>query len=288
MKKYALFLICFNLTFADSFLFHMGNDVINDTDRHLTNNMKLSWMYDNMDSEYYDSFNFLINHVIYTPDDIKSKNISDYDMPYAGYIKTEYNFYKFTNNYYHSLGLILGHIGKYAYAQELQEGLHSILPANDPQGWDNQIGDKTIYGVSYDFGHRLYKKEFEKNKIDFSYNFHTELSNAKRELLTILSFRYGNNYPDNFINSQINLQKTNGWDIAFNIYYEYLDYFYILDEYKDQYNINRDKDFFGEGIKFNYYNGNSIYSIKFDQMNTALQDKDYDRWVGLSYTYIFD
>ena len=36
MKKYALFLICFNLTFADSFLFHMGNDVINDTDRDLT------------------------------------------------------------------------------------------------------------------------------------------------------------------------------------------------------------------------------------------------------------
>ena len=103
MKKYFLLVIGINLSFADSFLFHLKNDFINDTDRHLTNSMKFSWMFENKKNDYFDSFNFLIQHDIYTPDNIKSKNIADYDMPYAGYIKTEYNFYRFTNNYYHSL-----------------------------------------------------------------------------------------------------------------------------------------------------------------------------------------
>jgi hypothetical protein len=287
MKKYFLLVIGINLSFADSFLFHLKNDFINDTDRHLTNSMKFSWMFENKKNDYFDSFNFLIQHDIYTPDNIKSKNIADYDMPYAGYIKTEYNFYRFTNNYYHSLGFILGYIGEKTYAKELQDTLHTLIDANDPQGWDNQIGSKGIYGISYDFGHRVYKKELEIGKIDFSYNFHTELSSAKRDFLTILSFRYGNNYPNNFINPQINLTKTKGWDLSFNIYYDYMDYFYITDEYEQQYNINRDETLTGGSIKFNLYRDDSIYSLNFEHMNIHLQKREHDRWFGISYTYIF-
>ena len=54
-----------------------------------------------------------------------------------------------------------------------------------------------------------------------------------------------------------------------------------------QYNINRDKTLYGSGIKFNLYRGDSIYSLNFDQMNITLQKRDYDRWFGLTYTYIF-
>lgn len=287
VKKYFLLVIGINLSFADSFLFHLENDFINNTDRHLTNSMQFSWMFENIQSDYFDSFNFLINHDIYTPDDIKSKNTADYDMPYAGYIKSEYNFYRFTNNYYHSLGFIVGYIGEKAYAKELQKTFHNVFNGNDPQGWDNQVGSKGVYGLSYDFGHRLYKKEFDVGKVDFSYNFHTELSTAQRNILTIFSLRYGENHPDNFINPQINLTKTNGWDISLNLYYDYMDYFYITDEYEEEYNIDRDKTLYGSGIKFNLYRGDSIYSLNFDQMNITLQKRDYDRWFGLTYTYIF-
>ena len=278
-----------NIVFSDSFLFHIKNDFINDTDRHLTNTMTFSWVFDKNKTKYYDTFNFQIKHDIFTPENLKSKNKEDYDLPYAGSIDTIYKFYKFDYRFYHSLGFIIGHIGKHAYAKEIQSGLHSVISATKPQGWDNQIGPKNKIGIVYEFGHRLYEKELNFNKFEFLYHFHTEYSSTIRDIQTIFSFRYGDGFPSNFVNPQLNLQVAKGWDISYNFKYVYSDYIYILDEYKDEYNINRDKNIVQELVNFNYYNKDEVYSLNLTQAKIFFNNKDeYNRWLGLTYTYIFD
>ena len=147
MKQLIYLFFIFELTYADSFVLNIENDFINDTDRHLTNRVEFSWMFDTNTTKY-NQLGFTITHDTFTPED-DAKNKTDYDMPYAGYLYGNLNFYFLKENYLNSIGIGIGTIGKYSYAKQFQTEFHKIIGANKPLGWDNQIGDKTTYNINY-------------------------------------------------------------------------------------------------------------------------------------------
>lgn len=277
------------ISYADSLRVNISNDFINHTDRHLTSSILLSYMLDT-ESEYYDNFKFSFGHNIYTPENTSTTDKSEFDMPYAGEIITQYTFYKLSQNYYHALGLVVGYIGKKTYAEEVQKTVHKIISVGEPKGWDYQIGPKNIAGLNYNFEHNLLRKDFLLNKIIFSYKIDAIYTSTQREAQAQVELRYGKNFPSNYIDTQVNLEKTtNGWDISFGLSYDYMDYNYILDNFKDEYDLSRKKSIDSRYLKFSLYRKSSIYSIDFTTVGFEMTDEKLtEKWISIEYTYLFD
>jgi len=294
-KMYLLFFITVPI-YADSILVNIENDIINGTDQHLTNNFNLSYMSDlnNTDFEY---FALQLNHEIYTPKNLESKNTEDYDIPYAGHLALEFLLYKVYPQYFYSFGMSLGTIGKYAIAKEVQTEVHSLFDNSAPEGWDNQIGDKTTFGVSALFAYKTPKKEFLFNDIELNTHAYLNIGNYQRIASIGSLIRYGDDYTDNFevidhdSASQLNLPKKFvdlAWSISAGVVFEYNDYIYILDEYKEQYHINRDKGFLGGVANFDLYYATSKLSISLRIRDINLNPKSISqKWIGISYLYAF-
>jgi len=298
LKIYKLFLLLFITLpiYADSILVNIENDIINGTDQHLTNSFNLSYMSD-LNNTHYEYFSLQLNHDIYTPINVESENIEDYDIPYAGHLALEFLLYKVYPQYFYSFGISLGTIGKYAIAKEVQTEVHSLFDNTAPKGWDNQIGDKFTFGASALFAYKTPKKEFLFNDIEFNTHAYLNIGNYQRTASIGSLIRYGDDYPDNFevidqnSASQLNLPEKFidfSWSISAGIVFEYNDYIYILDEYKEQYNINRDKEFLGGIAYFDLYYATSKLSISLRIRDINLNKESIpEKWVGISYLYLF-
>ena len=283
-----LIVLTIHISYADSLRVNMTNDFINHTDRHLTSSILLSYMVDS-ESQYYDNLKFSFEHNIYTPEDTSTTIKSDFDMPYAGEIITQYTFYKLSRSYYNALGIVIGYIGKNTYAEEVQKTVHEIISVGEPKGWDYQIGPKNIAGLNYTFEHNLLRKDFLFNEISFSYKINAMYTTTQREARTQIEFRYGNNFPNNYIDTQVDLEKTNGWDVSFGLSYYYMDYNYILDNFKEEYDISRKKSVDSRYLKFNLYRKSSIYSLNLTTAGFEMTDETLtEKWIGIEYTYLFD
>lgn len=282
--------------YADSILVNIENDIINGTDEHLTNGFNLSYMSD-LNSSRFDYFALQLNHDIYTPKNLESENIEDYDIPYAGHLALEFLLFKVYPNYFYSVGVSLGTLGKYAFAKEIQNEMHSLFDNTTPKGWDNQVGDKITFGASALFVYKTPKMKFLFNDIEFNTHACLNIGNFQRRASVGSLFRYGASFPDNFevidhnTASQLNLPKKFvdfAWSISAGVLFEYNDYIYILDEYKEQYNISREKEFLGGMAYFDIYYASSKLSLGLRVRDVNLnQESIPEKWIGVSYLYAF-
>lgn len=294
--KLKLFLSIFfcNYLYPNSFLFNIENDFINETDRHLTNSITLSWIYDTNNS-FYDKVGLEIHHNVYTPENVTTTDKTQYDMPYAGQLYADMNLYFLDKSSYHKVGLSLGFIGKNALGEESQKAIHYLIDTAQPKGWEHQIDNKNIYGLTYSFVDKLFStKTFIGNKIDMNNNLIIQCRNDLRTLSLGSLFRYGNGFSDNFqtsndlSSSQINFTNSIGWSISFGVYLLWVDYVYILDNYKDEYNINREDKFVGSIVSLDYYYKNSKISMFIREANLVLSsDLIKEQWFGVNYMYRF-
>jgi hypothetical protein len=295
MKKTLISLIAaVQLINADSFLFNIENDSIKDDDGHLTNSMVFSWMHKSKDT-YFDNIGINLHHDIYTPNDIRETDKTKFDSPYAGHMYLNLSLYKILGeNYLHGLGLSLGRIGDETYAKELQQGFHDLLAANNPQGWKHQIDNKTTIGVNYDFVQNIPVGSFFDGKVDINNHFHADYGNFTRGASLGTLIRYSDVLRDDFKTmdnkntSLVRYPQTKGWSISAGLSYEYTDYFYILDKFKREYNINRGKDRFTTALMFDYYMGESVFSAYLKNSDLGSTDDYWSKqWFGLSYSFQF-
>jgi len=94
-----------------------------------------------------------IGQDIFTPEDISLEGIDSTDRPYSALLYLTYS--KYSNNYFKgrqlSSNFYLGLSGKYAFGDEVQNGVHSILGNQPANGWDNQLSTGLMldYDVLY-------------------------------------------------------------------------------------------------------------------------------------------
>lgn len=296
MKKFLISLmgIAGLLSSDDSFLLNIENDFINGNDGYLTNSMVFSWVFGKRKG-ICDNWGVEIIHDTYTPRDIKSVDKTKFDAPYAGHLQSRVSFYKIQDkNFLHSVGISLGTVGRYSYAKQLQKGLHTMIGGNEPKGWDYQISSKVTASLNYDFIQNLPLKDHFGDNFDLNNHLNINYGNFSRSISIDSLIRYGNVLRDDFKSggkaafSQVRFNRSKGWSIFAGFTYSYMDYFYILDDFKYEYNINREKDNLALNLGFDYYTGDSEFSVYLKNSEFGMNDSYWEKqWIGVAYGYNF-
>ena len=92
---------------------------------------------------------FNLANQIYTPMDLTETELIEDDRPYAGWTYVEAGMHKSTNKTMNSLSLKIGMIGPASCSEEIQTGIHKLVNAGLPMGWDNQLSNELGVNLSY-------------------------------------------------------------------------------------------------------------------------------------------
>jgi len=298
--KLSTFLLVFLLFeqsyLADSILISWDNDAFYGTDRHLTNNLDISYMMD-IENSAVDNISFTLTHQIFTPEDIEEIDTTKYDLPYAGYAALDISLYKVYPNYFFSMGLILGVIGEHSYAQEIQTNVHKWIGSPTPQGWDTQVENKKIIGINSLIGYKLPQERLIFDTFEMDSYLAVEISNHTRVMSTGIFFRYANNPIKNFnligepVTSQLSLPKKfadYSWSVSLGASASVHNYWYILENFKRSEDYDENKLALVTISSFDMYYQQSKFSLYLKQLNTKLHGKSLkENWLGLRYVYTF-
>jgi len=164
----------------------LENDVLGGTDRSYTNGIKIEYVNP--------SFNLSAFQWMYTPSDITLAENQPDDRPYAGWSGIEY-IQKFPRGrYLYAPGIQVGIIGPSSYAEQSQKGAHSIFPAREPMGWDNQIEDKFSLNGLFLQRYILHRDFIQ----DVIFNQHNSLGTTLTQTGIGLGYRLGYNIPNDY------------------------------------------------------------------------------------------
>jgi hypothetical protein len=106
-------------------------------------------------------FGYGLRHGIYTPwKKSWSYRLSD-DHPYGGTLSVEFSRLSVSEDskWMLSTHLSAGVLGPAAGAKYLQNGIHALLPASVPKGWDNQIRNEAIFSYRAELNRLLFRTQ---------------------------------------------------------------------------------------------------------------------------------
>jgi lipid A 3-O-deacylase len=131
------------------------NDIFAHTDQNYTNGLRLSWLSSEeatpqwVQSASNNLFPFIGNgrkrigislgQSIYTPEDLKRRDLIRDDRPYAGWLYTSIGVVSDTGSRLDNVMLSVGVVGPYSLAERTQTFVHRVIDSQKPLGWDNQI-----------------------------------------------------------------------------------------------------------------------------------------------------
>ncbi len=144
------------------------NDVLglDDSDRHYTNGLQLSWqsgpdavpgplaglarssIFFNPDVTLH--FKVALGQNLYTPEDIETTDLVMDDRPYAAWLHADFTLIGCTEGSMNVLEVSVGVVGPSAGGEELQKWVHGAIDSPVPQGWDNQLHDELALLVGFE------------------------------------------------------------------------------------------------------------------------------------------
>lgn len=87
---------------------------------------------------------------LYTPEDIKTKEVVEHDRPYAAWLYAAVGLVGDTGRKLDTVEFSVGVVGPAALGEPLQRWVHGIIASPDPQGWDNQIANELALQLFYE------------------------------------------------------------------------------------------------------------------------------------------
>ena len=150
------------------------NDAIAGTDRHYTHGAQISYFTrDEVEPGWTDAlpavgyttqarkWGFALGQEIYTPDELKLRELIVDDRPYAAWLYGRVALQRRGNSFASSLAmetiaLDLGVVGPEALGEEAQ----SVLHQDSPRGWDNQLDTEPGFALRYSRRH-LFETGFD-------------------------------------------------------------------------------------------------------------------------------
>ncbi len=182
-------------------------------DRYYTNGMELSWMvvgeppaWLNGLSKIFPAYrkgrgvnavNYSIGHKMFTPDDVYSTVLVPDEQPYAGYLYASFGLLShITGGEVDSganLEFTFGVIGPSAYGEEVQNSYHRLIGVEESLGWEYQLKNEPILGVSYSRMWRIVQPVTESLEFGMTPHFTVTGGNAYTFLAGGVMFRLGTN-----------------------------------------------------------------------------------------------
>ncbi|RLA30412.1 MAG: hypothetical protein DRR15_14835 [Gammaproteobacteria bacterium] len=91
-----------------------------------------------------------IGQSVVTPDDITLEDPPrpPDDMPYGGLLFYSDSWVKVYATQAEKIGVTLGIVGKYSFAEQSQTFIHKVLGGDEPKGWDTQLNDEIVFQFS--------------------------------------------------------------------------------------------------------------------------------------------
>ena len=137
---------------------------------------------------------------IYTPEDIETSSLIAEDRPYAGWLYLGFGLVANQGaNRYDNIELNIGLVGPLSFAEEVQDGWHSLFDLPEPRGWDNQLGNELGVNLYYEQAHRLGIKHLNRG-IDYDVipHFGCSLGNVFTSFSLGATLRLGIGLEDDF------------------------------------------------------------------------------------------
>lgn len=123
---------------------------------------------------------YTLFQTIQTPNDIAIPELQLDDIPYAGLLSLQTIMYAWDRNSSDQLAFQIGVIGPIALADEAQTTIHELIGSQEPLGWDNQLENELVLGVSALRSQKLYRRYGPRFGMDI-------IGLAKGDIGTILS-----------------------------------------------------------------------------------------------------
>lgn len=293
MKKLLFFLVS-SLLYADTSLLVLENDAIVGKDNHYTNGVYYTWMSDD-NIDYPDILPFInlekknvafsISHAIFTPENKKISTKDLNDLPYAGYLDLNLLSYKSSQNFFNEIGLNIGMVGPFTQADTLQKGFHTLINHDKPKGWDNQLSDELLYGISYHIGYKTNPIDIINLNLDFTTNAKVNIGNFYTGALVGATIRLSDiplrsfSTIGNFIGANesqlLNYQEKKDfhWALSLSAFYNKFYKFYLIDTARDEgYHISKYNNMLGAKISLDIYYNSFKTSFYLKSINIKTKD----------------
>lgn len=142
------------------------NDMFGSADRHFTHGTRVAWMSAEDDvpgwakeaASYFPLFDaaaskritYSFGQSIFTPDDIRSRDLLVDERPYAGWLYGEIGMVSVSGDRLDNLSLQLGVVGPASLAKDVQRAWHRWFGLARPEGWHNQLRNEPGVVLTYE------------------------------------------------------------------------------------------------------------------------------------------
>lgn len=143
-----------------AFSLFSDNDFFARTDRRYTNGAWLGWTWlrphrtESVDQRRRVSVS--LQQLMITPEDVRRRGVPEGEQPYAGYLGLELAFHVQGPRSLDTTALDLGIIGPASLAGATQKAFHKAFGFKVIRGWDEQLGNEPVLGVSRDHRGKLF------------------------------------------------------------------------------------------------------------------------------------
>ena len=289
---------------AESWSFRFDNDLLFGTDDAYTGGIQAGWMSNELNATREGSFEhdyiggmsdlltaiypfdlgamrrngaISVQGVAITPKDTHSKTPVYDDIPYTGVTNAAFSFFIWNERLFHELSLGVGALGPASGAGFVQKTFHRAIGNEEPQGWDNQLGNRLLLQAGYRVGGRQYSRRFgEDYTLDWFDNFFADAGTIYVGTGIGTVVRFGRNVPRNFaeisgffnrsLASQLNFDSrrgTWGWDVGLGAGINALGYFYLYEASNALgYEYDQPSSFFSGYFGINVYYQNVQVSLE--------------------------
>jgi hypothetical protein len=145
------------------------------------------------------ALSILIGQSIYTPEDLKRRDLILDDRPYAGYTYLGVAVHRTAPKIMDTIELDIGMVGPHSYAEDVQEQVHKWIGSQEPKGWRNQLKDEFALELIYERKWRLVASKLGQG---FGYDFIPHLGGRVGNVYiyanTGAELRFGWNPPGDF------------------------------------------------------------------------------------------
>jgi len=295
--------------YSDTVSFTFENDVFGSMeDNHYTNGAFLVWMRDTEEESVFNSVlsdmqtntAISLTHLMFTPIDKEIIEAQWDDLPYAGYAKMNFLLYKSSKNYFHEFAINIAAVGPMIKAQEMQDFFHKVIGDGKFKGWDNQLGDQWMAGVSYQFAYKTDALDLNWKGVKFDNisNMRAEAGNFYTGALMSTTVRISSFAQKSFITAGsftvtdesdlLHVDKVQGfqWDFSAGIFVNGVYNYYIVDEsIAEGYTIEPMSSTVGWQLALDLMYDNFRYTYKLK--SSHVNDQQHKRWGGMTLSWSF-
>jgi len=168
-----------------------------------------------------------VTQVMMTPEDISNPEPQLDDVPWAGALGWSDSWYAYDNKRLNAFQVYVGILGPASLAEQTQILVHSLIGADEPNGWDNQLKTEPLLNINYAYKYKLVssKKYMKGFGGDLAVGAHAGLGNFWTFAEATLEARFGWRLPRGFVNTPkppargIMLDPTEGVPGEFHLYF---------------------------------------------------------------------